>query len=207
MPPREKPILMSAPMVRALLAGKKTQTRRVITPQPEIHSVPGAGAELRHAAVKHTVGIFNSEQQRLGWNRLIADAIPHRFGAPGDRLWVRETWAWLTGNGKRLVYRADADPPMTSGGTESVPGMRWTPSIFMRRAQSRITLDVTSVRVERLNDISEEDARAEGVAPLQMDHGLFVPSFHGLWDSINGERAPWDTNPWAWVVSFERVTP
>ncbi len=193
MPPREKPILMSAPMVRALLAGKKTQTRRLVT-------LPD-GVEFDGYAPNGDV-CASTANEPTG-TRLIRN----KYGAPGDRLWVRETWAWLTGNGKRLVYRADADPPMTSGGTESVPGMRWTPSIFMRRAQSRITLEVTSVRVERLNDISEEDARAEGVAPLQMDHGLFVPSFHGLWDSINGERAPWDANPWVWVVSFERVTP
>jgi hypothetical protein len=197
-PVRERPILFSAPMVRAILAGRKTQTRRLV--------------RIRKDGTRY-------------------DRSP--YGAPGERLWVRETWGQLKGAGIRTVYRADADPPMhLYYPDEPVAGMKWRPSIFMRRADSRIDLDVTGVRVERLQDIGEDDARAEGLKGVTKDGNLVkygIPDRDGwpgtdddgwpwhswsadprkayerLWDSINDKRAPWSTNPWVWVVTFRRA--
>ena len=137
-------------------------------------------------------------------------SIPCPYGVTGDRLWVRETWARLTGNGHRFVYRADGEDPRT--GWDEVepaqrPRMTWTPSIHMPRVASRITLEVTDVRVERLQAISEEDARAEGIAlePAILP-GHAAGCFSRLWDEINGKRAPWSSNPWVWAVTFRMTS-
>ena len=187
---RERPILFSAPMVRAILAGTKTQTRRAI-------KAPGifvsSGAINGHGVVSMTdAGIRE---------------VRCPYGQPGDRLWVRE--AWKVDLNHRF-YRADGDP----GGP--VP---WTPSIHMPRWASRITLEVTGVRVERPQDISEADAKAEGVhrcldglwsggawKHLRRPNCYADPcnAFCDLWASINGPGS-WDANPWVWVVEFRRV--
>lgn len=187
----DRPILFSAQMVRALLAGTKTQTRRAVKPRKD----PDYGCQMAPGEIA-------------------GDEHPERlcpYGRPGDRLWVRETW--LTVNGDDTFYRADylADPA-----GDRAHGVAWTPSIHMPRARSRITLEVTGVRVERLQDISEEDARAEGVERsgecnwrdyLDHPHNDFTSarrSYRSLWDSINGPGS-WDANPWVWVVEFRRV--
>lgn len=202
---KERPILFSAPMVLAILAARKTQTRRIIkddlwaclTPEdfaPDGDAEPG-------------------------------EYCPH--GAPGDHLWVRETWATHADEGQTFVnyrarmrgesgisepgavrpeifYRADGGEPFINN---------WRPSIFMPRWASRLTLEVESVRVERLQDISEEDAKAEGVEPAPFckagrPNGMVhVEAFEHLWDRINVDRASWKSNPWIWVVSFKRVQP
>lgn len=174
---KNRPILFSGAMVRALLAGTKTQTRRVCKldvragmPEPELASL------LR--------------------------CCP--YGQPGDRLWVRETWATHPDyGGRHAIYRTDR-------GCEH-DAERWTPSIHMPRWASRITLEVTGVRVERLQNIGEGDAKAEGV---QMPDGTPTPpewwsyrrEFAHLWEQINGPGS-WDANPWAWVVEFKRIEP
>jgi hypothetical protein len=203
---RERPILFSGAMVEAILAGRKTQTRRLVRPM----DVPCLG---------------KPDPER-------------RYAEPGDRLWVRETWSHATGNGLRVVYRADLGTERWPPNVDD-PGDRrvWRPSIFMRRPDSRITLEVTSVRVERLHQISEEDARAEGMDPSweHRCHGgwpgaihryterggrevlcpicggsgfkspAYREAFEAGWDSINEKRAPWASNPWVWVVGFRRV--
>ena len=211
---KTRPILFSAPMVHAILDGTKTQTRRIVR---------GAGGSV--AVTKDVIG---TQPNDLWW---IAGAeaggsssfVRCPYGLPGDHLWVRETWALLTGNGHRLVYRADGEPitndPQT-GKRVPVDPMRWTPSIFMRRHQSRITLEITSVRVERLQAITEEDARAEGIHEFRLPNGSIfgvqgvrgddvgstaVEAYATLWDQINASRAPWSSNPWVWVVSFKRL--
>ena len=206
----DRPILFSAPMVRALLAGTKTQTRRVVK-----------GAALDWLSGPSG---FNAEFVALPENGLCP------YGKPGDRLWVRETWspdppcdgtwgytAWsgcregqIAGVPERFrhkqhcIYAAtwDHDP------------IRWTPSIHMPRWASRITLEVTGVRVERLQDISEADARSEGAPPShpsidrisrEFGYADFPRSWYGqLWESINGPGS-WDLNPWVWVVEFKGV--
>ena len=200
---KERPILFSAPMVRAILAGQKTQTRRVVKPQPD----PGC------------VGHFG-----LG-NPFVRTAernVGCPYGQPGDRLWVRETWREFIDSecvdgvrhelGRDVLYRADGDSSKFA----------WRPSIFMPRWASRIVLEVVSVRVERLNDISETDCWAEGAeevihlfdGPSQAEManrlGLCLedakPLYALLWESINGAGS-WDKNPWVWVVEFKRIEP
>lgn len=172
---KERPILFSGPMVRAILEGRKTQTRRVVKPQPA-----------------HIAGIGTV----LNIDTITGKACP--YGKPGDRLWVRETWdgVRLDGGGALVSYRADGDKPVTDDG-------RWHPSIHMPRWASRITLEVVSVRVERLQEISEEDAMAEGVALAENYRGP-VAHFASLWEQING-LGSWNANPWVWVVEFRRV--
>ena len=166
---RERPILFSAPMVRAILAGTKTQTRRVCKGQRELSNV-------------HDFQI---------------DRCP--YGQLGDRLWVRETWLRHSVNVPNdYLYRADHPDDGTIGPAHG----GWKPSIHMPRWASRITLEITDVRVERLQDISARDAWAEGITPSPD-----VDPYHeyrDLWESINGPGS-WDANPWVWAVSFKRI--
>lgn len=188
---KERPILFSAPMVRAILAGTKTQTRRALRDQP---------CELLD---------FNRGALSIRVRRAVYQAFSPKFpsvccpyGQPGDRLWVRESFcdARQAAAG-RVLYQASGD---TACG--------WKPSIHMPRWASRITLQVTNVRVERLQDISELDASAEGAPELlsvdggyvQHAMGCYRDGFQHLWTSINGPGS-WDTNPWVWVVEFRRL--
>lgn len=215
---KERPILMNAEMVRATLEDRKTQTRRVINPQPDLPD---------------------------GWNTNshvsdIADYCP--FGKPGERIWVRET-CWIWGrwykNGKTATGRqkwqfkanrtvaAHFDPNNAQNAIKGTPRERsayWKrPSIFMPRRACRLLLDVKLIRVERLNDISDTDAIAEGIryrheldpcgschyqSQIEPNKGFNSPvaAFRELWDSLNASRGyGWDTNPWCWIIEFERV--
>lgn len=171
----DRPILMSAPMVRAILAGAKTQTRRVVK--------PGTPDD---------------------WN-----ACP--YGAPGGRLWVRETYMDL---GACYLYRADENAEAERA--LAAPAQRWMPSIHMPRAASRITLEVADVRVERLQEISADDAKAEGISEFiggwwcehddaeQIAGMTPQEGYAHLWERINGAGS-WAANPWVWVVEFQRA--
>ena len=220
---RDRPLLFSAPMVRAILAGQKTQTRRII--QSPAKNMQRERMDVIKYRPPGDPWYKDHVWSMRGKSSVWGDYTHERFmqfcpyGQPGETLWVRETVGLLTGNGHRIVYRADADPPLTSGGP--VRGMKWSPSIHMRREHSRITLKVTGLRAERLQDITEDDARNEGVEPLSgigdvqaiagdprgRTHGSHphTLAFAVLWDTINGDRAPWVSNPWVWVVGFERV--
>lgn len=212
---KERPILFSATMVRAILDGTKTQTRRVVKPTTRDGRQAMMGGEWRFVSSRDTVtGAYDYERGEWCWQhtedtrRLLKERCP--YGQPGDRLWVREAFGTVQGAGVRVVYRADGEPHDRFSGAP-IDGMKWTPSIHMPRSLSRITLRVTSVRVERLQDISEADAKAEGVPPATPYHrGVercdHVGGFHALWESINGAGS-WDANPWVWVVGFERVQP
>lgn len=201
----DRPILFSAPMVRAILAGKKTQTRRVLR-DPRKRTPNGVELLTRWTNDDPRARVRVTDRGAVAVDTCGGVAAPillSPYGAVGDRLWVRETWAFLTGNGRRVVYAADGEP-LTGDGTQTVlGGMKWTPSIFMRRTESRLTLEVTDVRVERLQSIIDDDARAEGVEAIGARND-FRGAFCALWDSINAERAAWDSNPWVWVVSFQR---
>jgi hypothetical protein len=187
---KEYPILFSGPMVRAILDGRKTQTRRVLNPQPDFAAQP----HFQHGRGHAGTGWYCSETEYPDEGSQFY-RCPH--GIPGDRLWVRETW---TKNVAGFFYRADfplADPTWGP--------VFWKPSIHMPRAASRITLELTEVRVQRVQEISEADVLAEGVTGVwkQGDHGYL---FSKLWDSINADRGyGWNVNPWVWALTFKRA--
>jgi hypothetical protein len=193
----EKPILFNGEMVRAILDGRKTQTRRVIKPQPT--GFP------KHLTEGTTLS-FTLKKKK--WECPYAKRID-------DRLWVRETWA-------SHEYMDDTRPSDFTKSAQMLPLWyrannqmhnvnqgKWRPSIFMPRWASRITLHITDVRVERVQDISEEDAIAEGVLKAGgASLSLYAARHHfsQLWDRINAKRGyGWDINPWVWVVEFRLV--
>jgi hypothetical protein len=199
---KERPILFSGSMVRAILKGRKTQTRRIVKPQPERL---GVGWKWRKNANNAVSGGDETGNALKGWMPSMSP-----YGKPGDRLWVRETFLvqpflWTDSHGPQPVHYAAT--------TNRAEAEDYTakPSIHMPRWASRLTLEITDVRVERLQDISHEDALAEGVDDRdRMPYGLPVLSFavanyHKLWDKINGPGA-WDANPWVWVVEFRRAS-
>lgn len=196
---KERPILFSAPMVRAILAGSKSQTRRVVKPRRD----RDLGCPL---APNELAGEVNAGQYR------------NAYAAPGDRLWVRETFAKVDGQTQPWIetdYRATYTHGDRLGDSLGVR-KRWTPAIHMPRAASRIDLEVVDVRVERLQAISEDDAIAEGIERRgpgwrwYSDPTAFtsqpVTSYRDLWETINGPGS-WDANPWVWAVEFRRIRP
>ncbi|END8951472.1 MAG: hypothetical protein E6X63_08135 [Pseudomonas aeruginosa] len=204
---KERPILFTGPMVHAILEGRKTVTRRVVKPQPDFL---GSMVDPNTPFKTLDAGLHAR--------------ITCPYGQPGDRLWVRETWglqvrSYGGGAGEFIVYRAtnpDAIYCRSSEGREYP--VKWKPGIHMRRHSSRILLEITAVRVERLQDISEEQALAEGVRGEPCDHARQACSdigcwgdtakgaFGFLWEQLSGAGA-WQANPWVWVVEFKRVTP
>ena len=225
-----RPIVLSAPMVRAILAGTKTQVRRPIG-LPTLKPSATAGYDWTFRGLGGARTIARHQRHPRGcWQDLRAadffKLCPH--GAPGDLLWVRETWAYYGGDeylyqrepgavAYRASYDEDTRIPIHMRLIGYVPGGRWRPSIHMPQWASRLTLRVTSVRVERLREITEEDARAEGFAPSPHPslHGVTVSARHAFartWHEMHGdgfaivEGSPqWNANPWVWVLGFERV--
>jgi hypothetical protein len=227
---KERPILFIAPMVRAILSGAKTQTRRLVR-EALLSRIPAEPGYIHngHAFVSHNFG-------------LSVRPMPCPYGVPGDRLWVKETWK--SGEYEctdepqdddhecdahcrqtfvyyaatpRVGLRAVPDRARITYLDESTPLTEWYESkwkspLFMPRKLSRITLEVTSVRVERLQQITDADAIAEGMphpTEWSLDCSSTPPTrhFRELWDSINRKRCPWASNPWVWAISFKRVTP
>lgn len=197
--PRERPILFNDQMVRAILEGRKTVTRR---------AVKDTGFYAIDAAI-------HGNEVALREREALATRCP--FGQPGDRLWVRETWglqvrSYGGGAGEFIVYRAtnpDAIYCRSSEGREYP--VKWKPGIHMRRHSSRILLEITAVRVERLQDISDDQAIAEGIDTHPTGfygNGCITAggAFLELWESINGD-GKWAANPWVWVIEFKRVAP
>jgi hypothetical protein len=205
---KDRPILFSSPMVLAILEGRKTQTRRIIKPPPGEH--PNDDGHVLYQCP---------------------------YGHPGDRLWVRETWtAEKIGKEVLVAYRASCrgdefDFVQKDGSVSRAVVKRWKPSIFMPREVSRITLEITDVRVQRLQELTEEDAKAEGArfwpeipdpnpykqgarwsvaseAPESTDHCLGTArfAFGNLWNKLNEKRGyGWETNPWVWAITFRKV--
>lgn len=216
---KERPILFSAPMVRAILEGRKTVTRRAVKPQPEVRMVDMIGPMLTFKNKRGGHWLYPNAKAQI-----IADCP---YGNPGDRLWVRETWycdhfevqkgPYLqpadmhdldqSREDGELVYAADGLAPYE----QEQP--TWKPSIHMPRWASRILLEITGVHVERLQDISRADIRAEGLqCPPELASDDISPNYRDwypaawreLWESTGGD---WEANPWVWVVEFKRVTP
>lgn len=219
----ERPILFSDSMIRAILSGTKTQTRRVV-------GARGAFWDRSYTGTVERDGVLRF---RVGTEGTIVHGSPEvrcPYGAVGDQLWVREAWAPFVGPDGRdhVAFRSTCAPDGSFlwGGDGEIAQMqihRWRPSIHMPRWASRLTLEVTSVRVARVQSISEDDARAEGCSghdpePVAEGGTIYAmkgrssaPSplahFRALWDSINGKRpgCAWADNPWVWVVSFKVV--
>ena len=172
---RERPIIFSGPMVKAILEGRKTMTRRPLKPQPD--------------------------ESKVNIKNIPPGFLRCPYGIPGDRMWVRETWA-----------------PCDCGATDCTGVIfkdhlgarkvtKWRPSIHLLRIHSRLTLEITNVRVEKLQEIVEQDAEKEGVFSV-FEYGMpkheAVNCFHSFWNSIYGQDA-WDKNPWVWVIEFRVV--
>ncbi|EMO6491806.1 hypothetical protein JGT16_21645 [Enterobacter hormaechei] len=204
----ERGMIFNGEMVRAILDGRKTQTRRIIK-----DCTVGRDPISKFIQIgKKFIGCYPEDVPEL-----IRECCP--YGVPGDRIWVRETWAEAGASAPDLkLYRANY-PAHVPTHYENVPpaeDVRWTPSIHMPRWASRITLEISGVRVEQLKSISEEEARSEGVARLRegfwkhyqpgwTQHQLSARgSFATLWNSIYGS-GEWDRNPWVWVIEFKRI--
>lgn len=197
-----RPILFSGPMIRAIIAGRKWQTRRVIKLQPDVpdqfvKTGSGGCVLLNPAHANPSEG---------------AREISCPYGRPGDWLWVRETWAPY---GQGAVYAAD----------ENAMASRWRPSIHMPRKLSRLSLRISAIGIERIQDITEAEAKAEGVDPKRWCDlktaslsilgglGAYLPAepryrygFYEVWESINAKRGyGWEINPWVWVITFDRI--
>ncbi len=253
-----KPILFSGPLIQPLLDGTKTQTRRLVTTRHSLEHIgprgsqddPDAWGYFFDGPAHHgwmVLGRGHNEQHDHG-----SISIPCPYGEVGDRLWVRETWrtasafdaispSMITSKCLEAGYDKAWGPAKweadgkDGGGIDDFGGAwgKLRPSIFMPRWASRITLEVTDVRVQRLQEISEDDARSEGCAPLMIGGHLEHPSYRrgyaALWDQINGKRrrreylqlgefgypgyrvtvidesTRWDANPWVWAVTFKRL--
>lgn len=233
---KERPILFSGPMVLAILEGRKTQTRRVLSPNPDAWI---RGSSGKFGIPMKITNEFPSPNKSI-WQEddgTRYKPIKCKYGTADDRLWVRETWAPAdsfanTPDNCAFFYRADNSAHLFSS-DNNIPidtygvafdKLRWKPSIHMPRIASRILLEITDIRVERLQDISEEDAKAEGVHfygwddTEQNDYKNYLhedqfddfgvcsakESFETLWQSINGPDS-WEKNPWVWVIEFEKI--
>lgn len=211
---KERPILFSGAMVRAVLKGRKTVTRRMIKPsmrsadtQFELHQEQDGSWRPMHT-------FDESSMDHLGTEHPIA--CP--YGQVGDRLWVRESFADLQGTGiehrpdpagplQRYAFAADSPPGSASDEARKDFGIKWKPSIHMPRAVCRILLEITGLRVERLQAITTEQLIAEGLQTRLREHDAECDLQHQwkeLWASLNGEES-WDANPWVWVVEFKRI--
>lgn len=193
----KRPILFNGPMVRAILDGRKTETRRVVEPQPDPVCTDIAQWPSQRGSAWWSPGYLNADAE---WDFLPDIRCPY---APGDLLWVREAFNPHYFGMRSAAYRADWNGTAADVTTEP----RWTPSIHMPRWASRITLRVEEVRIERLQGIGEGGAQREGVdADLRRESRR--AAFARLWDAINAGRGySWASDPWVWVVRFSRVTP
>lgn len=201
---KERPIIFSTAMVQAILEGRKIMTRRIV--------------KLSEFGDSDTRGYkYHFRDKKGRWNDVTDESLIKfcPYGNPGDHLWVKETFAKVKSKG---TYLYKSDKMFDNCGPSEIE-WKWTPSIYMPRLASRITLEITDVRVERLQDITEQDAIKEGVFRKKQEDGTYwhgnyghpdgvgpllnaIESFRSLWLSINGEDS-WNQNPWVWVISFE----
>lgn len=219
---KERPVIFNSEMVRAILDGRKTQTRRVMAVQPESNQF--GLLRITDSTKRSDIGKYHWAESNATGTHQRSALFSCPFGQVGDRLWVREAYQGPLFNFDQMEtyledtskferpefceYRADGGKTPEYYDADDNLRYGWKPSIHMPRWASRITLEITGVRVERLNDISEEDAKAEGVAPSQHVitplEALYRVGFLKLWQSIYGEES-WRANPWVWVIEFRRV--
>lgn len=212
---KEKPIIFNTEMVKAILGGRKTQTRRIIKPQPEDI---GAVKLTKVTFQLPYDWFYTSNSGKIGIFKTNGAKCPH--GQPGDRLWVRETWrpsqiedkAWY----KAGIWNCTKDQLITVH--DSHKGLdgknKWKPSIHMFKKYARIWLEITDIKVERLQDITYSEIIAEGFTHFLTDeqqtdgeHRYRAKQFFAkFWDSINGKKHPWESNSWVWVIDFKSTT-
>lgn len=209
---RERPILLNSEMVRAILSGQKTQTRRIMKVQPE--SDQFGLLRITDSTKRSDIGKYHWAESNACGTHVRSMLFSCPFGAVGDRIWVRETFASGLSTKSTLAYRATHKREDLEDGFYDT--IKWTPSIHMPRWASRITLEITDVRVERLQDITDVESMREGIQNLTTcSHGDFgIPgavtaqnprrAFQLLWESIYG-KGSWQANPWVWVIEFKRV--
>lgn len=219
---KEIPMLYTTPMVQSVDAGLKQQTRR-LRGLDEVNQSPDDWT-LTHQDKK---GIFHFRNGQSGW------AVTSPYGKPGDIIWVRETfthlhWDHYENGESPYAYKANCDAESEEIRQEYIKAgyqYQWKPSLHMPRKAARLFLKITTIRLERLQDISDDDCIKEGLEQYTDHHGTgyrlytkiggfsFIPrdSFQTLWDSINGKAKKdrplcnWDANPWVWVVEFEKI--
>lgn len=221
----ERGMIFNAEMVRAVLDGSKTQTRRIMKVQPDS---PNFGLlRITDSTKSADIGKYHWAESNATGTHARSPLFSCPFGAVGDRLWVREAFMNLKGTGiesttgqfEGFAYRADTPPSSYGDMARKDYGLKWTPSIHMPRWASRITLEITNVGVQRLQSISQNDAAREGLVKLpatgrycinQGDQYFGGAShdarevFSWLWESIYGADS-WQANPWVWVIEFKRV--
>jgi hypothetical protein len=200
---KERPIIFSSAMVKAILEGRKAQTRRVI--------------KLRNDSI---VDLFDDDDLAIhGFCGFDTEEYHGRgvrcpYGKVGDKLWVRETWAEFSGIEPKIEYVYKMDGLFDTPAKEHLLGNKWNSPIFMPREASRITLEITDIRVERLQDISLDDIEAEGIQlccrPSEKSEGFGLEyydrkDFRDLWNKINGKKYPFSSNPFVWVISFKKI--
>lgn len=222
---KQIPILFSTQMVRAILEGRKTQTRRILKAQPSEDAIMGVG-EFNRALTKKNGDMYPGPDSYGAISEDGEFCLQCPYGQPGEVLWVRESFnvgGYFDGG-----YAYKASPDSWHDSAETAKDLKWKPSIHMPKAAARIWLEITNMRVERLNGISERDAINEGISNYKdvtgrrfknymansvgygdPDHdyptvGLPVTSFCTLWQSINGPES-WYENPWVWVIEFKRI--
>lgn len=222
---KERPILFSGPMVRAILDGRKRVTRRVVSrlrvrlrrsvwSDSPIYAKAGIYRAVMnpHGAVSIVLGDLGVKPGEFDFVCPYVDGETHLgdyddqkkwtiVPSGGQRLWVRETWGGDSMCG--VAYRADHPDWERFRGDGEQPDSPWRPSIFMPRWASRLTLEVYALRLERLQEITADDVLAEGIEVR--DRLNAVRDFATVWDQLNGKRAPWASAPWVWVISFRRV--
>jgi hypothetical protein len=211
---KERPILLSAREVRAIIDGSMMQTRRVIKPQPwEEYSAESIKCEHYAPCIVDKYGEMDAGPEIFGAYSTDGEwGVRCPYGQPGDRLWVRETFHQDNlddpSDVESLYYRADGEccQQIPECQCADVGKPRWRPSIHMPRWASRITLEITDVRVERLQDITNNDALDEGTPDLRtIENGWDMRRcFQELWEQINGAGS-WAENPWVWVIEFKKV--
>jgi hypothetical protein len=223
----ERPIIMSGESVRAILDGRKSQTRRVI----DFRKLQAPGMTISDVHNSMTEACQAQDGSWLFWYSKSADHAEFTkkhykgggftcpYGVPGDRLWVKEAWAARKGgqqpaDGSWLWIEGRSEPPdiIYYLATDDIQPSKWRSPLFMPRSASRLTLEILNVRVERVQDISEKDITAEGISGAYcwpVENGKHYPHYFAyLWDSLNAKRGySWDANPWVWVIEFRRVEP
>lgn len=215
---RVRPVIFSGEMVRRILDGTKSQTRRICRKAYDEFNEPAGAVHPDGAGtgwIAWWPGPVSAEETVRRYPG--AEGFRCPFGLPGDHLYVRETWRarWTMPEDGRsanedlgrpigvlaehTIYRADE---------EWHKGAGWKPAIHMPRECSRILLEITAVRVERLQAIGTEDIKAEGIWSTEpLTHSQYRQRFHAVWDAINRKRAPWAKNPWVWAITFKRLKP